>query len=309
MKQDEPDREDLVPIGAAVETLKDEYPDVSHSSLRFLEREGLVVPTRTPGGHRLYSQADIHRIRQIKAWQEQRLSLDEISRRLESLSEIVPPTQLAATFLDHGLAGNLREARRVIFEASEFGLPFSTLLMDVITPALRDLGDRWATGAASVAQEKEVSALANELIAELTLRHVNDLADERGSVVAACVDDEEHELGLRIIAALLRKDQISVHFLGTSVAPEFLVDSVRLRNPHVVLLSATLDAHINNLAVAKEALRQAGITIPVVAGGQAVRRNLEKVASWGIEPADDDSEALVARLVALSCGQPVQERA
>jgi methanogenic corrinoid protein MtbC1 len=303
MKQDEADREDLVPIGAAVEMLKDDYPDVSHSSLRFLEREGLVVPTRTPGGHRLYSTNDIHRIRQIKAWQEQRLSLEEIKRRLDSLSRIAPPAEIARAFLEHGLAGNQREALQVVLEASELGMPFSTLLMDVITPALHELGNRWETGAASVAQEKEVSALANELIAELTLQHINHLVPERGSVVAACVDAEEHELGLRIITALLRKEQIGVHFLGTAVAPEFLIDSVRLRKPDVILLSATINEHIDNLAVAINALREAGITVPVLAGGQAVQRNREKVATWGIEPADDDTMELVSRLVALAAGQ------
>lgn len=300
MRQGESDRDNLVPIGAAVEILNNDYPDVSHSSLRFLEREGLVIPTRTTGGHRLYSPTDLHRIRQIKAWQEQRLSLEEISTRLASLSGIAPPAQIADEFLEHGLGGNIREARRTILEASEFGMSFSTLLIDVIGPALQKLGDLWEDGTALVAQEKEVSELANELIAELAMRYTNDSKLEQASVVAACVAGEEHELGLRIIAALLRDNKVSVHFLGASVAPEFLIDSVRLRNPAIVLLSATMDEHIDSLGRSINALRQAGITIPILAGGQAVSRNPDTVSSWGIEPAGADPKAIVTRLAELS---------
>src|SRR5918994_1762396 len=72
----------LLSIGSVVSELQRSYPDVSHSSLRFLEREGLITAVRTPGGHRLYSPADIERIRQIKTWQAQRLYLDQIRQRL-----------------------------------------------------------------------------------------------------------------------------------------------------------------------------------------------------------------------------------
>ena len=49
-----------------------------------LEREGLLTATRTPGGHRLYAPHDVERIRQIKAWQAQRLSLEQIHQRSQS---------------------------------------------------------------------------------------------------------------------------------------------------------------------------------------------------------------------------------
>src|SRR5687768_4510149 len=83
--------EKLVPIGVVVDALHGEYPDVSHSSLRFLEREGLLRSTRTPGGHRLYSRADIDRVRRIKVWQAQRLSLSDIRERLEQLDHLPDP--------------------------------------------------------------------------------------------------------------------------------------------------------------------------------------------------------------------------
>src|ERR687890_1488545 len=95
----------LVSIGSVVTELQRSYPDVSHSSLRFLEREGLITSIRTPGGHRLYSRADVERIRQIKTWQAQRLSLDEIRQRLVDLDRLPAPAVLAEAFLRQALNG------------------------------------------------------------------------------------------------------------------------------------------------------------------------------------------------------------
>ena len=55
-------RERLVRIGEVVRRLRDEFPDVSISKIRFLEDEGLLSPQRTRGGYRLFSEDDIERL-------------------------------------------------------------------------------------------------------------------------------------------------------------------------------------------------------------------------------------------------------
>lgn len=52
-------------IGKVVRKLQDQYPDLSISKVRYLEDEGLLTPSRTPGGYRLYSQRDIQRLETI----------------------------------------------------------------------------------------------------------------------------------------------------------------------------------------------------------------------------------------------------
>lgn len=58
-------------IGEVVALLRPDY-DISESNLRFWEKQGLLEPQRTPGGHRLYSGADIARIKLIKRMQSTR---------------------------------------------------------------------------------------------------------------------------------------------------------------------------------------------------------------------------------------------
>jgi DNA-binding transcriptional MerR regulator len=52
-------------IGAVVEALKEEFPDISISKIRYLEDEKLISPRRSSGGYRKFSKADIARIRTI----------------------------------------------------------------------------------------------------------------------------------------------------------------------------------------------------------------------------------------------------
>ena len=75
-------------IGETLAQLQAEFPDLTLSSLRFLEKEGMLEPQRTQGGHRLYSDEDIARIRLIKRLQAQRYyPLETIRHMLGKLKQ------------------------------------------------------------------------------------------------------------------------------------------------------------------------------------------------------------------------------
>jgi DNA-binding transcriptional MerR regulator len=52
-------------IGSVCEELREEFPDISVSKLRYLEDQGLVAPRRTRGGYRLFSPDDVERLTTI----------------------------------------------------------------------------------------------------------------------------------------------------------------------------------------------------------------------------------------------------
>ena len=68
-------------IGAVVELLKPEFSDVSISKIRYLEDEQLIAPKRTPGGYRLFSKADVERLRTILALQRDEFLPPKVSRQ------------------------------------------------------------------------------------------------------------------------------------------------------------------------------------------------------------------------------------
>lgn len=78
------DSEKLLTIGALVDALRPEFPDISVSKLRYLEEQGLVTPRRTKAGYRLYSHEDFTRLVRVLALQrDEYLPLKVIRRELE----------------------------------------------------------------------------------------------------------------------------------------------------------------------------------------------------------------------------------
>jgi DNA-binding transcriptional MerR regulator len=87
-------------IGEVLAVLRDDFPDVTISKIRYLESEDLVHPQRTPSGYRKFSGADVSRLRYVLAAQrDQYLPLRVIKEHLEALDrgEPLPPTAGAPT--------------------------------------------------------------------------------------------------------------------------------------------------------------------------------------------------------------------
>lgn len=79
-------------IGQVLPLLKNEFPDISISKIRFLESEGLVSPERAPSGYRKYSPEDIERLRCILRMQrDQYLPLKIIRQNLDLMDRGIEP--------------------------------------------------------------------------------------------------------------------------------------------------------------------------------------------------------------------------
>src|ERR1700712_970910 len=79
---------DALSIGSVLDALRQDFPEITISKIRFLESEGLISPSRTPSGYRQFSHADILRLRFVLSAQRDhylplkviRAKLDEFDR-------------------------------------------------------------------------------------------------------------------------------------------------------------------------------------------------------------------------------------
>ena len=72
-------------IGTVCVRLKDEFPDISISKIRYLEDQGLLTPRRTQGGYRLFTEEDVERLQTILRLQrDEFLPLRVIRQELSS---------------------------------------------------------------------------------------------------------------------------------------------------------------------------------------------------------------------------------
>ncbi|MHB0978504.1 MAG: transcriptional regulator FtsR [Thermoleophilia bacterium] len=75
--------EGLMTIGQVVDALREEFPNLSISKVRYLEDRGLLTPERTPGGYRKYNQTGVRALRSILILQrDEFMPLDVIKERL-----------------------------------------------------------------------------------------------------------------------------------------------------------------------------------------------------------------------------------
>ena len=105
-----PSRARLLTIGTVCNRLKDEFPEVSISKIRYLEDQGLLNPRRTQGGYRLFTEDDVERLETIL-----RLQRDEFL-----------PLRVIRQELEAG-AGKQRRRRRGLVEAGEEELDLEEL--------------------------------------------------------------------------------------------------------------------------------------------------------------------------------------
>ncbi|CAM5646454.1 putative HTH-type transcriptional regulator [Streptomyces purpurascens] len=76
----------LMSIGTVLNVLRDEFPEVTISKIRFLESEGLIEPQRTPSGYRKFSARDVERLGHVLRMQRDHyLPLKVIREHLEAM--------------------------------------------------------------------------------------------------------------------------------------------------------------------------------------------------------------------------------
>ena len=142
----------LLTIGTLCGMLKDEFPDISISKIRYLEDQGLLAPRRTQGGYRLFSEEDVERLETIL-----RLQRDEFLPLRVIRQELASPT-------GPGKERRRRQASRSIVEPDD-ELDLGGLCeRAAITPELaRELEDFGLLTPRNEAGEKRYSELEADI--------------------------------------------------------------------------------------------------------------------------------------------------
>ena len=169
------------------------------------------------------------------------------------------------------LAGSRREAFGVIEQGRAAGLGIRPLYLEVFQPAMREIGRLWQENRITVADEHLATAITQAAMARLYEELFRATGQTGPLLVAACADQERHELGLRMICDVLEMEGWDTVFLGASVPVEDLVQLVRARRPQVVALSASISPHVARVREAIRAIREGEPEgVPLIAvGGRA----------------------------------------
>jgi excisionase family DNA binding protein len=176
------------------------------------------------------------------------------------------PVKLAARMV----AGDEAGAWAVLDAALGSGVTAADVHMDLLVPALDSIGEQWAEGVLTVADEHRASVIAQRLIGRLGPQFARR-GRKRGTVVLGMPAGERHSLPGAILADLLRGAGFEVLDTGADTPPESFVETATFANRLVtVVLGSTTPGHDATLRATIRALRGAGVEVPVLVGGAAI---------------------------------------
>ncbi len=145
----------------------------------------------------------------------------------------------------HSMLGGFRQAAgRLVFDAADCGEPVQQLYLQVLQPALREVGRLWQLKKISVAQEHFCSAATQIVMSQLLLRVPAAKRCGRG-VVVACVSGDLHDLGARMVADFFEMAGWDTYFCGANTPHAAVVQSVVERAADVLAVSATMGYHLH----------------------------------------------------------------
>jgi DNA-binding transcriptional MerR regulator/methylmalonyl-CoA mutase cobalamin-binding subunit len=263
--------------------------------LRAWERRyQVVVPTRSDGGQRLYSDLDIERLRKLRRLVEAGHAISRLARltaeqldqvnegELQSAGPGPEPGEAGARVEEAlGAATRFDAARfEAVLEraALSFGIP--AFLDQIAAPAMERIGHGWADGSVSVGQEHMATAAFRRVLGWLL--RANEVYGPAPRIVVATPPRQVHELGALMAAVSAAAEGWKVTYLGPDMPVAELVRAAEETGADAVALSVVYPDEIEGLFAA---LRRPGQglppEIPLIVGGAAMRHRRQEAESVG----------------------------
>jgi MerR family transcriptional regulator, light-induced transcriptional regulator len=221
-----------------------ELTGVPAATLRVWERRyGVVTPSRTEGGYRVYDDASLRRLAAMAALVHGGLPARQAAARVladRDLASTDSPVTTAARELGDvdGLVDAARELEvEALTRALDDGFargPFDRVVDEWLMPSLHRLGDAW--------REEQVGVAAEHFVSAGVMRRLSGLYD--AAVIAAGAvrvlvglpRGTRHEIGALAFAVLLRRAGIDAVYLGADVPPQSWVEAAGERSTAAVVL-------------------------------------------------------------------------
>lgn len=250
-----------------------------------------VKPTRTDGGHRVYTDQDIARLKLLNQAtshghsisQIAQFSLDELKKlvREEDPNAILPkytanPVSenkkfLAEDYIEKCYAAVLAfDARQLEahFENAIVELRSQAFIEDLLTPLLTRIGERWKTGELRAIHEHMTSAVIRSIT--YILRNNTPCPENAPRMIVSTPIGQLHELGALLAAIMAELAGWQVTYLGANLAAEEIAAAARFTHAKAVTISISFvsDDHV----VPKEIRRLRkliGSNVELIVGGRS----------------------------------------
>jgi excisionase family DNA binding protein len=268
--------------------------DVHYMTAYRYVRLGLLPATKVGGTWRV-TKSDLDAFRDGS---ESREPLDPES----SLKKSAPWSERLETRL---LAGDARGSWGVVEAALAAGADLDDIYSDVVSPALVNIGDRWARGDLEIYLEHRASAIVGRIMGRLGPRFVRR-GRTRGAILVGGPEGERHSLPVSMVADLIRQNGWEVYDLGADLpASSFAVAARNTVDLAAVCVSVTSEGALTTSIEAIAAVREVvHPSVQIFVGGAAVTSE-EHAAHLGADGWAANARELVSILNQMPARTPV----
>lgn len=205
------------------------------------------------------------------------------------------PWPEADTFEKAILSGRQYEAMDIVNKCMDAGQDFIDVELHVIQPALYSVGEKWQTNQISVAAEHMATAIVHSVMTAGLLRSPVPARNGK-KILLACVEGNNHAVGLRMVTDAFQLRGWDVQYLGASVPDAALIEQAALWKPDLIGLSVSF---ANQLIVAKGVIAKLrgrfGEHCPaIMIGGLAINRFSQLAGVIGADTHCADSQSAVS---------------
>lgn len=188
---------------------------------------------------------------------------DSTARARYGLTRLAPLAQ-APDYQLSILQGNRQRALASVADAMDGGASLAQACVQIIQPALYEVGNLWQQNRITVAQEHLASAVSQNVLVGAYLK-ASFMLPIGKSAVFACVEGNHHALGLRMLSDSFETRGWDSVYLGTDVPVRDLIGDVDTRRPDLLALSVSLPQHLATARQTIEALRaELGSACPTI---------------------------------------------
>jgi len=163
---------------------------------------------------------------------------------------------LARAYLDCLLRQDTDQAIELVSAAASSGIPLKTLYLDVVQTVQHEVGRLWQSNQISVAQEHYSTSVAQTILGHLYTMIPKPLQPANRTAVCACISNEQHDLGMRIVSDFLYMSGWKSLYLGSNTPTDAIIAAIRHHNPQLLALSVTSLPHLQQLKSLVERVRQ-----------------------------------------------------
>ena len=173
-------------------------------------------------------------------------------------------------YFSYLIKGEKNRCKQIVEELSLKNTAVERIYTDLFQRSLYQVGEYWELNRISVATEHMATAITENMMIQLQPRLFTTERTGKKAVVA-CVANEYHQVGAKMIADVFEMNGWDGYFIGANTPTEELIRFLETQQPDMIGLSLSLYFNLQELKTALEQIRNKFPDTPVVVGGQAFR--------------------------------------